>query len=78
MGAEFPILCYIMSCICLPRVCLNVTGESQNPDGHVALLDYREDGITPYMLFFKDGVREEKYVRNHSHVKQVMLNINYM
>ncbi|XP_061180075.1 uncharacterized protein LOC133188602 [Saccostrea echinata] len=36
-------------------------GESQNPDGHVALLDYREDGITPYMLFFKDGIRAEKY-----------------
>jgi hypothetical protein len=38
-------------------------GESQNPDGHVALLDYREDGITPYMLFIKDGVEEIKYVR---------------
>ncbi|XP_056004828.1 translationally-controlled tumor protein homolog isoform X2 [Ostrea edulis] len=36
-------------------------GESQNPDGHVALLDYREDGITPYMLFLKDGIEEIKY-----------------
>uniref|UniRef100_A0A7S2RXI2 TCTP domain-containing protein n=1 Tax=Mucochytrium quahogii TaxID=96639 RepID=A0A7S2RXI2_9STRA len=36
-------------------------GESQNPDGQVALLDYREDGVTPYMLFFKDGIKEEKY-----------------
>lgn len=41
----------------------SVTGESQNPDGQVALLDYREDGVTPYMLFFKDGIKEEKYVR---------------
>ncbi|XP_032806777.1 translationally-controlled tumor protein-like [Petromyzon marinus] len=32
------------------------TGESMNPDGMVALLNFREDGITPYMLFFKDGL----------------------
>ncbi|XP_033474279.2 translationally-controlled tumor protein homolog [Epinephelus lanceolatus] len=36
------------------------TGESMNPDGMVGLLDYREDGITPFMLFFKDGLVEEK------------------
>ena len=30
--------------------------------GMVALMNYREDGITPYMLFFKDGVVEEKVV----------------
>ncbi|MEQ2244179.1 tRNA 2'-phosphotransferase [Ilyodon furcidens] len=36
------------------------TGESMNPEGMVALLDYREDGITPYMLFFKDGLLVEK------------------
>jgi len=36
------------------------TGESMNPDGMVGLLDYREDGITPYMLFFKDGLEVEK------------------
>ncbi|XP_006009288.1 translationally-controlled tumor protein homolog [Latimeria chalumnae] len=36
------------------------TGESMNPDGMVALLDYREDGITPYMIFFKDGLEIEK------------------
>ncbi|XP_003382650.1 PREDICTED: translationally-controlled tumor protein homolog [Amphimedon queenslandica] len=28
--------------------------------GMVALLNFREDGLTPYMLFFKDGVIEEK------------------
>ncbi len=33
-----------------------------NPDGMVGLLDYREDGITPYMLFFKDGLIVEKCV----------------
>ena len=36
------------------------TGESMNPEGMVALLDYREDGITPFMLFFKDGLEIEK------------------
>ncbi|XP_071751910.1 translationally-controlled tumor protein homolog [Centroberyx gerrardi] len=36
------------------------TGESMNPDGMVGLLDYREDGITPYMIFFKDGLVIEK------------------
>ncbi|XP_040057534.1 translationally-controlled tumor protein homolog [Gasterosteus aculeatus] len=35
-------------------------GESMNGDGMVGLLDYREDGITPYMLFFKDGLIVEK------------------
>ena len=35
-------------------------GESMNPDGMVALLDYREDGVTPFMLFFKDGLEIEK------------------
>uniref|UniRef100_A0A4W6CJY3 Tumor protein, translationally-controlled 1 n=1 Tax=Lates calcarifer TaxID=8187 RepID=A0A4W6CJY3_LATCA len=29
---------------------------------HGGLLDYREDGITPYMLFFKDGLEVEKCV----------------
>ncbi|KAI8492860.1 tRNA 2'-phosphotransferase [Branchiostoma belcheri] len=28
-------------------------------EGMVALLDYREDGVTPYMVFFKDGLKEE-------------------
>ncbi|XP_025235251.1 translationally-controlled tumor protein-like isoform X2 [Theropithecus gelada] len=36
-------------------------GENMNPDGMVALLDYREDGVTPYMIFFKDGLEMEKY-----------------
>ncbi|QSL65967.1 hypothetical protein MERGE_003104 [Pneumocystis wakefieldiae] len=35
-------------------------GESMSVDGMVVLLNYREDGITPYMIFFKDGLREEK------------------
>ncbi|NP_001279242.1 translationally-controlled tumor protein homolog [Callorhinchus milii] len=35
-------------------------GESMNPDGMVALLNFREDGVTPYMIFFKDGLEEEK------------------
>ncbi|XP_073740301.1 translationally-controlled tumor protein-like [Callorhinus ursinus] len=35
-------------------------GENMNPDGMVALLDYREDGVTPYMIFFKDGLEMER------------------
>ncbi|XP_045143092.1 translationally-controlled tumor protein-like [Echinops telfairi] len=35
-------------------------GENMNPDGMVALLDYREGGGTPYMIFFKDGLEMEK------------------
>lgn len=33
-----------------------------NPAGIVGALNYYEDGITPYMLFFKDGVVSEKFV----------------
>jgi len=36
------------------------TGEGMNPDGMVALLNYREDGITPYFTFWKDGLKEIK------------------
>ncbi|XP_029935990.1 translationally-controlled tumor protein homolog [Myripristis murdjan] len=35
-------------------------GESMNPDGMVGLLGFREDGLTPYMVFFKDGLEIEK------------------
>ncbi|EGO01917.1 hypothetical protein SERLA73DRAFT_177548 [Serpula lacrymans var. lacrymans S7.3] len=36
------------------------TGENMNPDGMVALLNYREDGVTPYFTFWKDGLKEVK------------------
>jgi len=36
------------------------TGESMNPDGMVALLNYRSDGVTPYVTFWKDGLKEIK------------------
>lgn len=36
------------------------TGESMNPDGLVLLLNYREDGITPYFTIWKDGLKEVK------------------
>jgi len=36
------------------------TGESMNPDGMVALLNYREDGVTPYFTFWKDGAKQVK------------------
>ncbi|KAJ3105789.1 hypothetical protein HDU96_008446 [Phlyctochytrium bullatum] len=35
-------------------------GEGMNPDGMVILLNYREDGTTPYLTFFKDGLKIEK------------------
>jgi len=36
------------------------TGESMNAEGGIGLLDFREDGITPFMIFFKDGLEQEK------------------
>ncbi|KAI3401297.1 hypothetical protein diail_12003 [Diaporthe ilicicola] len=36
------------------------TGESMNPDGMIALLNYREDGTTPYFIFWKHGLKEMK------------------
>ncbi|KAJ7129619.1 Mss4-like protein [Mycena epipterygia] len=35
------------------------TGENMNPDGMVALLNYR-DGVTPYFTFWKDGLKVVK------------------
>ncbi|XP_006880581.1 PREDICTED: translationally-controlled tumor protein-like [Elephantulus edwardii] len=35
-------------------------GQNMNTDDMVALLDYREDGVTPSMIFFKDGLEMEK------------------
>ena len=34
--------------------------ENMDPDGMVALLDYHKDGVTPYVIFFKDGLEMEK------------------
>jgi len=36
------------------------TGESMNPDGMIALLNYREDGTTPFFTLFKDGLKSER------------------
>ncbi len=36
------------------------TGESMDPDGMVVLLNYREDGITPYITIWKGGLTEMK------------------
>ena len=35
-------------------------GESMDPDAMVAILNWREDGITPYITFFKDGMKVTK------------------
>ncbi|KAH9482697.1 Translationally-controlled tumor protein-like protein [Psilocybe cubensis] len=36
------------------------TSETMNPDGMVALLNYREDGVTPYFTFWKHGTKTIK------------------
>lgn len=36
------------------------TGESMDPDGMVVLMNYREDGVTPYVAVWKHGIKEEK------------------
>lgn len=36
------------------------TGESMNPDGMIVLLNYREDGTTPYVTVWKHGLEEMK------------------
>jgi len=35
-------------------------GESMDTEGMVALLNYREDGVTPFFTFFKDGLKTER------------------
>ncbi|CAK1361983.1 Translationally-controlled tumor protein [Cercospora beticola] len=35
-------------------------GESMDPDGAVVLLNYREDGVTPFVTIWKHGLKEEK------------------
>ncbi|KAF3050046.1 hypothetical protein E8E11_006807 [Didymella keratinophila] len=37
-----------------------LTGESMNPDGMIVLLNYREDGVTPYVTVWKHGLTEMK------------------
>lgn len=36
-------------------------GESCEVEGMVVLMGYREDGTTPYCIFWKDGMVGEKY-----------------
>ncbi|KAA8912806.1 hypothetical protein TRICI_003349 [Trichomonascus ciferrii] len=36
------------------------TGESMDPEGMVVLLNYREDGVTPYLTFWKHGLSSFK------------------
>lgn len=37
------------------------TGESMDPEAMVMAMGYRGDGVTPYLIYWKDGVRAEKY-----------------
>lgn len=36
------------------------TGESMDPDAMIVLLNYREDGETPYVAIWKHGIKETK------------------
>ncbi|KAH3680691.1 hypothetical protein WICPIJ_008155 [Wickerhamomyces pijperi] len=36
------------------------TGESMDPDAMLVLLNYREDGTTPYVAIWKHGAKETK------------------
>lgn len=36
------------------------TGESMDPDAMIVLMNYREDGTTPYVVIWKHGVKETK------------------
>ncbi|CAO1637960.1 unnamed protein product [Parajaminaea phylloscopi] len=35
-------------------------GEGMNPDGMVVLVNYREDGVTPFFSYWKDGIKMTK------------------
>lgn len=35
-------------------------GESMDPDAMVVLLNYRDDGVTPFVTFWKHGLTEMK------------------
>lgn len=37
------------------------TGDSMDPEAMVVPLGYRENGTTPYLVYWKDGLRAEKY-----------------
>jgi len=37
------------------------TGEGMDPEAMVVPMGYREDGVTPYLIYWKDGLRAEKY-----------------
>ena len=37
-------------------------GETNGEKGMTVLMNFREDGVTPYLLFWKDGLVEEKVV----------------
>lgn len=39
---------------------LTLVGESMDPEGMQVLVDYREDGATPFFTYFEDGLIEEK------------------
>ena len=49
-----------------------------NPDGMATLLDCCEDGVTAYMIFFKDGLEMEKMLTNLPVTVYVTVNHNWL
>lgn len=49
-------LLYHLANICTVRI----TGETMDGDAMVVVVDYREDGTTPFATFIEAGLEEEK------------------
>ena len=53
-------------------------GENTNPDVMVTLLNYHEDGVTPYMIFFKDGLEMENVNKVGSYFGSITCRHNWL
>uniref|UniRef100_A0A3B4APE4 TCTP domain-containing protein n=1 Tax=Periophthalmus magnuspinnatus TaxID=409849 RepID=A0A3B4APE4_9GOBI len=53
------------------------TGASMNPEGTLAFLDYRPDGMTPFLTVFKSGLEIEKCLNPVDTFKWVKCTIIY-
>ena len=57
-------------------------GESMDPEAMIVIMGYSEDGITPYVYLFKDGLREIKMVKciffSICHCSYLLLKLRFM
>jgi hypothetical protein len=73
--ADYEVMYSQKKCPCAEKICLLLImfnlcnclvqfyiGESLNPEGAVMLLNYREDGVTPFFTVFKHGLKHRKVV----------------